>query len=366
MASIKIKTIEPYENVAYSSLNERENQSRHGAQFFSNVKQLQVGYGSTVFRVDRDGMWAGAERFADAPWSVDWEGNMIANSVTIAGYLQDGEALGDIGVGNITGTYIANGAIVTDKLAANAVTAAKISVAELSAISANIGTINAGSINGITITGGTVRTSSSSTRVEMNGSANRLEVYQSGALRVSIANDTISLRNSGGSIVGNLFAGTTNFFVQSTNNMEVSASSVLDLRGGTKSIIISSSGISMGDDVDMNNYEITDASAIELGGVRRTSWPSAGTTTLSGLSIDTNKSWSGYRISNIDRVSLSGVGSYFDCNSGYIDDCRAIYMETGRSTNPSISGEMRYFDGGSKGFRGHINGFTGQFDLSAI
>lgn len=156
---------QPYENIPFLPFENPDETIRHGAQFFKNVKQLQVGFGSQVFRVDRDGMWAGAEDFASAPWKVDWQGNMTATSVTISGYIPTGGALGDIGVGNITGTYIADGAIVTDKLAANAVVAAKISVSELSAISADIGDITAGTITGVTITGGVVQTSAA-TNVE--------------------------------------------------------------------------------------------------------------------------------------------------------------------------------------------------------
>lgn len=156
---------QPYENIPYIPYGDGSDQSsRKGQQFLNNVKQLQVGTGSEVFRVDRYGMWAGAEDFASAPWSVDWAGNMIANSVTLSGYIATGGALNDIGVGNITGTYIANGAIVTDKIAANAVVAAKIDVDDLAAVSAIIGTIY---------------TSSSGHRVVINGSQDNVEIYNS-------------------------------------------------------------------------------------------------------------------------------------------------------------------------------------------
>ena len=154
----------PYFNVPFLPIEDLNKESQHGAQFFRNVKQLQVGFGSSVFRVDRDGMWAGAEQFASAPWRVDWDGNMVANSVTLSGYIQTGGALNDIGTGNITETYIANGAIVTDKIAANAVIASKIDVDELSAIVAVIGTIY---------------TAASGHRVVINGSTNNIEIYNS-------------------------------------------------------------------------------------------------------------------------------------------------------------------------------------------
>lgn len=199
------KTVNPYQNIPYLPLENTDQDTRHGAHFFRNVKQLQVGFGSKVFRVDRDGMWAGAENFADAPFSVDWDGNVIANSLDLSGYLQVGQALSDIGAGNITGTYIANGAIVSDKIAANAVTATKISVSELSAISANIGSVTAG-----TLTGTLVRTSSSGKRVQMSNSTNDLRVYDSsGELRMALDDDLLQFYDEGGATSGSIFASST-------------------------------------------------------------------------------------------------------------------------------------------------------------
>lgn len=120
-------------------------------------------------------LWAGAADPADAPFSVDKDGNMIATSLDLSGYLQHGEALADIGTGNITGTYIASDAITTPKIATNAVTATKISVATLSAISANIGSVTAGNITGVTITGGLLQTSSSGLRTVIDGSDDEIK-----------------------------------------------------------------------------------------------------------------------------------------------------------------------------------------------
>ena len=54
-----------------------------------------------------------------------------------------------------------------------------MTVSILSAISANMGTITAGSITGGTITGGTIRTAASGARVEISGSDNRINIYNS-------------------------------------------------------------------------------------------------------------------------------------------------------------------------------------------
>lgn len=186
----------PYFNVPYLPLENVKQSSRHGAQFFSNVKQLSVGYGSKVFRVDRDGMWAGAADFASAPWKVDWDGNMTATSITISGYIPTGGALTDVGAGNITSTYLGSNSVIAGKIAANAVTADEINVSTLSAISANIGTVTAGtlsavSISGATITGTTLTTATSGQRVVLTSTL--AQFYNSSGTEIV---DTFASSNS--------------------------------------------------------------------------------------------------------------------------------------------------------------------------
>ena len=57
-----------------------------GAQYLDNLSAMQIGFGSKVFRGDRSGIWLGAEKFADAPFSVDMLGNVIASSATFSAY----------------------------------------------------------------------------------------------------------------------------------------------------------------------------------------------------------------------------------------------------------------------------------------
>jgi len=52
----------------------------------SNVGAMQMGEGSKVFRGDKRGIWLGAKVFADAPFSVDMEGNLVASSATLTGF----------------------------------------------------------------------------------------------------------------------------------------------------------------------------------------------------------------------------------------------------------------------------------------
>jgi len=79
----------------------------------------------------------------------------------------------------VTATNIASNAVTTNKLDAGAVTAAKINVSQLSAISADMGTITAGTIR-LPATG--------SSYIVIDGANNRIDVYDSGTLRVRLGN----------------------------------------------------------------------------------------------------------------------------------------------------------------------------------
>lgn len=211
-------------NIPFLPLEAVDQESRGGAQFFRNVKQLQVGFGSQVFRIDRDGMWAGAEDFASAPWSVNWDGDMIANSITITGYIPTGGALTDIGAGNITNTYIGSNAIAAANIQAGAVTASKISVSTLSAITANIGTITAGSLSAVTISGSTI-------------TGTTLTTATSGQ-RVVLTSTFASYYNSSGTNIINTLASSNSFIIQG----QQSASSIYLDHGSTGTIAFLSNG----------------------------------------------------------------------------------------------------------------------------
>lgn len=175
--------MDPYfTDIPVAELPTTDPNAAYASQYLTGVKELQIGSGSNVFRGDRQGIWLGAAKFADAPFRVDMNGNMVAESIAISGYIPTGQALADIGSGNITGTYISDNAIVTSKLATNsviaskiasdAVTASKIDVDELSAITADVGTLTAGIIQGVII-----KTANSGARIEMYSSA--IFVYDS-------------------------------------------------------------------------------------------------------------------------------------------------------------------------------------------
>jgi len=107
---------------------------------------------------------------------------IVANTVTAL----------EIAANTITASQIAANTITASQILSGTITANEITVSTLSSLSANIGAITAGTIDGITVTGGTVRTSSATTRVELDGTANELQVYVGGAVVASVGKKTLT------------------------------------------------------------------------------------------------------------------------------------------------------------------------------
>lgn len=197
----------PFTDVAYAELPTSTDEQQG---MYRDVKELQIGYGSEVLRASRQGLWLGAERFEDAPFSVDMQGNITAVSLDLTGFLEIGGAAADI---NGHSTTVSGG-----KITANSIVASKLSVSTLSSITADIGSITAGSITGVTITGGTVRTSSGSTRVEMSGSNNWLAIYKSSDLRAIFFDQGVFFYDSSGNDTGSVYAASDTLFLDASNS----------------------------------------------------------------------------------------------------------------------------------------------------
>jgi hypothetical protein len=53
-----------------------------------NITSMKIGTGAQCFKADQySGIWLGANKFADAPFSVDLDGNVIANSLDLTTYI---------------------------------------------------------------------------------------------------------------------------------------------------------------------------------------------------------------------------------------------------------------------------------------
>lgn len=60
-------------------------QSMGGLSMYSN--SFKRGYGDKVMGNDENGFWLGAADFGDAPFRVDYEGNVIATTLSLSDYL---------------------------------------------------------------------------------------------------------------------------------------------------------------------------------------------------------------------------------------------------------------------------------------
>ncbi len=52
-----------------------------------DVAAIQVGVGARAFKGDESGIWLGANKWADAPFRVDMNGNMVASSAVFGQYI---------------------------------------------------------------------------------------------------------------------------------------------------------------------------------------------------------------------------------------------------------------------------------------
>ena len=57
-----------------------------GQQFFDNLFSLAIGSGGNAFKADKDGIWLGADKFANAPFKVNMQGLLTAAGAVLTGY----------------------------------------------------------------------------------------------------------------------------------------------------------------------------------------------------------------------------------------------------------------------------------------
>ena len=148
-----MKQINPFIDVKRESIADNDK----SGDLLNHVPYFQIGAGDKSMKVDQSGMWFGARKFADAPFSVTPDGDLIANNLTTSGYIAVGGGAADVN---------ANATLISES---------KINVSELSALSADIGTVTSGSI-----TGATIKTKASGARVQMNADEAILRFYDSG------------------------------------------------------------------------------------------------------------------------------------------------------------------------------------------
>ena len=149
----------------------------------------ETGLSSVVTGGNDIRFWAGNADPALAPFRVYENGDMVANSVTLTGYIVTGGGEADVAS----------------------------TLTQLSDLDSNLGSITAG-----TVTGALIRTSSSGSRVQLNDSTNTLQIYDaSNDLRAESFTNGLNFYNSGGTAVGQLYvedtAGTGELQLSSSN-----------------------------------------------------------------------------------------------------------------------------------------------------
>ena len=76
--------INPFNDVRDVSL---PNSGDLGQETMPNVASMKVGAGAKAFKADESGIWLGGNKFEDAPFSVDMDGNIVATTLSLGAYL---------------------------------------------------------------------------------------------------------------------------------------------------------------------------------------------------------------------------------------------------------------------------------------
>ena len=187
----------------------------------------------------------------------------------------------DIDYGRSTGqvTTIIGNTVTTGFMIANNVYAAHV---------------DAENITGTYITGKVIRTASS---------GNRLMLLDS-----NFGDKTVSWVDSGNTLkaqIGYDFAGTLQILAPVIYLTTLTTG--VKIQGDTYPSV--SSAYNLGTSSYHWNYLYITGISLN-GGAVQTSWPTGGTTTLSGLTIDTSKSWGGYNITGLGSLTPNSAGSY--------------------------------------------------------
>jgi uncharacterized protein YjbI with pentapeptide repeats len=155
---------------------------------------LRVGIGSEAFYVTSQGLWLGAQQFADAPFSVAMDGTVTIAGIGADDYLTAGEAAADVNAGatTISGAKITTGSIDTDQLAAGAIEADKIAAGAI--LSEKIG---AGEIKAVNIAAGVIAAThiatGAVTGVKLgDGSVSEVKIANAAVTGAKIADSTIT------------------------------------------------------------------------------------------------------------------------------------------------------------------------------
>ena len=181
---------------------------------YANFASMAIGEGSQSFRSDQQGIWLGAEKYEDAPFSVSMAGAVTMTSATITGYVEDVggtysstataaaakvQLLPDANTGIVA--YASNGTSKVFEVLVGGTNVGDVLLGDYAGGSGALwdqsastlyikGNITAGNISGVTITGSTFKTGTTGTRVELDSSNDDIRIYDSGNDEVFRLNDS--------------------------------------------------------------------------------------------------------------------------------------------------------------------------------
>lgn len=330
-----------------------------GAVFLSNLRELNIGDGGdNVFRADRDGIFLGADNFADAPFKVTMAGAVTAMSIIITG--------GTIKFGKVSftdsahdGYYIGSGGLYFGSVG----DATKIKYTIATGLLDIIGAITGSTITGGTITGSTIRTAlPDNVRVTMKS------ILYAGGTDASLV-----FYNSSNDIIGGISEANEDGIQRMTLDVGISDGIEIGLGfnanenkmlwrshgvGGTYGTIASLSGLG---DFEITGDIIVASGDIIVGG------------TVDGVDI-ANHTHTGGGGGTVLHSSLGSVGvnDHHSSTSNGLSitptdvTTNSIYLND-LAFSPATAGQILYFDsGGTQNFRGKAGSFVGSFDLTAV
>jgi hypothetical protein len=85
-----IKILNPFHNIGKNpfSLDEvKQEVKRYASSLIKNQREFSLGEGAKTLKYDQQGLWLGAQKFEDAPFKVDMEGNVTATSLSLSQYI---------------------------------------------------------------------------------------------------------------------------------------------------------------------------------------------------------------------------------------------------------------------------------------
>jgi hypothetical protein len=340
----------------------------------TNVPAISAGAKDQVFKFDdKEGIWLGGEKFADAPFSVTMNGLMTSSGAVIGGYVEDGGAAADI---NANVTTINGGKITTNTIEAAAIKTGVLIVGtnvglgtaqDSSGVTTIVGnTVTTSFVNALNVNAATVSASISISSPTING----------GSITIGSSNNVFKA-DSNGICLGNATWASAPFRVDMSG--EVVATNISISKGSGNSIFkADSNGIYLGNATFASApFRVNMSGAVTASSITITNGSIGAGSSYTGNSIDSayigNLSASKITTDTLSAARISGgilAGSFIINSSAYFNfeysSATAGYMNVTGLDDFQFSGVNLSVNGNKlKGDNGDIDfGQSGRIQFS--